>query len=50
MSEWKPNFFKAINHPYITKNMFDLGDDQVMLYKLIENEGDDKGYWERRKN
>ena len=36
MPQWTPNFFKEENHPYVKKNMFDIGEDQPVYYKLIE--------------
>ena len=41
-------FFRPVPHPYVTTDMIDTGDTVPLLYELIENEGDNKGYWERR--
>ena len=52
--QWKPMFFKSEKHPYVTTEMLDgrlgPGEEHPIQWKLIENEGDNKGYWERRKN
>ena len=45
---WECKFFRRIKHPYITKDIIDTGEDEIDFYELIENDGDNKGYWERR--
>lgn len=45
----KPNFFKEIPHPHLSNNeIVDSRQEKPVMFKLIENEGDEKGYWERR--
>lgn len=48
----KPFFFREKPHPLITSNdMLDAKEPEFPLfYELIEGEGDNKGYWERREN
>ena len=49
--QWKPNFFRPVPHPYLKTDVYNTGEkDPPIYYQLIENEGDNKGYWERRKN
>ena len=45
---WKPKFFRKLDHPHITNEMLTTREEKPVYYQLIENEGDDKGYWERR--
>jgi len=43
------SFFREQPHPYVTKETLPVeGDDQVIMWDLIEDEG--VGYWDRRKN
>ena len=44
----EPNFFKKVPHPYFKPKPKDTEDLKPKMYKLIENEGNLKGYWERR--
>jgi len=39
-----------IDHPYVTNDMIRTGSKKAIYWKLVENEGDNKGYWERREN
>lgn len=43
-----PRFFRERNHPFITEGQLDVGTEECLQYELIENEGDGRGYWERR--
>ena len=45
---WQPRFFKKVAHPCIKES--DQAQIEPIMYALIENEGDGKGYWERREN
>ena len=45
--EWKPYFFEEVPHPFLRKQN-ELNILNPIQYKLIENKGDQKGYWERR--
>lgn len=45
-----PKFFRSMEHPFITADFIGDGHKNPMYYPLIENEGDNKGYWERRLN
>ena len=45
---WKPNFFRKIEHPQLKDNdIINTLEDVPVLYELIE--GEENGYWERRK-
>lgn len=48
----KPFFFKEVPHPYLNNNeILDSKEtSNPVLWQLIEGEGDNKGYWERREN
>ena len=48
--EWKPRFFRETEHPYVedVRDIRGNYEDNPIIYRLIENEGDHKGYWERR--
>ena len=47
--EQKPYFFREVDHPYKAQLKGIFGPNvRDTIYTLIENEGDNKGYWERR--
>ena len=51
MKAWKPRFFRRVPHPIIKSNeTLDSKEPEPVVWELIENEGDNKGYWERREN
>lgn len=44
----EPLFFKKVPHPYYQPKPKEADEFKPKMYILIENEGDHKGYWERR--
>ena len=48
--EYVAKFFRPVRHPFLTPDIIDTGENPPLLYELIEGDGDQKGYFERREN